>query len=83
MAYLYIKLQNADPQNPYRPGTMVAALYEEDFSDLTVERIAEVFGTSKMAVYTSIKKIKQETGKVVAFKRRRRPKGWAQHGEDE
>ena len=48
--------------NPFRPRTMVWALYEEDWSDLTVHQIAEVFSTSPETVYAAIRKVKQVTG---------------------
>lgn len=48
--------------NPFRPRTMVWALYEEDWSDLTVPQIAEVFATSDATVYAAIRKVKQVTG---------------------
>lgn len=48
--------------NPFRPRTMVWALYEEDWSDLTVHQIAEVFASSDESVYAAIRKVKQVTG---------------------
>lgn len=48
--------------NPFRPRTMVWALYEEDWSDLSVPQIAEVFSTSPETVYVTIHKVKQVTG---------------------
>ena len=44
--------------NPFRPRTMVWALYEEDWSDLTVHQIAEVFASSDES-------IKRKTGYMV------------------
>ena len=48
--------------NPFRPRTMIWALYEEDWSDLSVLQIAEVFNTSPETVHAAIYKIKQITG---------------------
>lgn len=67
----YAREANSDPKNPYRPGTMFAALYEEDFSDLTVKEIAEVFGTSTGPVRSVIYVIKRDTGKQVQVKSER------------
>lgn len=53
--------------NPFKPRTMVWALYEEDWSDLTVKQIAEVFGTSPETVYAAIRKVKQVTGYRVPY----------------
>lgn len=61
--------RNRDPKNPYKPGTIKAALYEEDFSDLTIPQIAEVFGTNERTVYHTIYRIKKETGKIVQCRR--------------
>lgn len=47
--------------NPFRPRTMIWALYEEDWSDLTVPQIAEVFSTSPETVHSAISKVKQVT----------------------
>lgn len=57
--------KNKDPNNPFKPRTLVAALYEEDFSDLTAEQIAEVFDTTKGSVQDAIYKIKRLTEKDV------------------
>lgn len=48
--------------NPYRKGTMIWALYEEDWSDLTIEQIAEVFSTSEQSVIMSMRQIIKQTG---------------------
>ena len=48
--------------NPFRPRTMVWALYEEDWSDLTVHQIAEVFGTKEVVVYAAMRVIHKKTG---------------------
>lgn len=51
--------------NPFRPRTMVWALYEEDWSDLTVHQIAEVFASSDESVYAAMRLIKRKTGYMV------------------
>lgn len=60
--------------NPYRPRSMLWALIEEDFSDLTVQQIAEVFDTSDKVVYQAMARIKKETGTRVKYLRIRKPK---------
>lgn len=60
--------------NPYRPRSMLWALIEEDFSDLTVQQIAEVFDTSDKVVYQAMAHIKKETGTRVKYLRIRKPK---------
>lgn len=67
--------------NPYRPRSMMWALCEEDWSDLTVSEIAEVFSTTPVTVYSSILKIKKATGYNVPYKRirkERRQRAWKQ-----
>lgn len=51
--------------NPFKPRTMVWALYEEDWSDLTVHQIAEVFASSDESVYAAMRLIKRKTGYMV------------------
>lgn len=51
--------------NQFRPRTMVWALYEEDWSDLTVHQIAEVFASSDESVYAAMYLIKRKTGYMV------------------
>ena len=51
--------------NPFRPRTMVWALYEEDWSDLTIHQIAEVFASSDESVYAAMHLIKRKTGYMV------------------
>lgn len=51
--------------NPFRPRTMVWALYEEDWSDLTVHQIAEVFASSDESIYATMRLIKRKTGYMV------------------
>lgn len=69
-------------RNPYKPRSMMWALMEEDFSDLTIKQIAEVFDTEPPTVYSSITRIKRETGYEVPYKhirnkKKRRWKKWA------
>lgn len=58
--------------NPYKPRSMLWALVEEDFSDLTVAQIAEVFDADMHTVYTYLSRIKRETGFVVPYRHIRR-----------
>lgn len=51
----------------FRHRSMVWALYYEDYSDLTIDEIAEIFDTSDSAVYSAIHKIKEKTGKSVKY----------------
>lgn len=55
------------PENPFTPRSMVWALMEEDWSDLTLQQIAEVFDSSVMSVKASIKVIKKKTGYSVSY----------------
>ena len=55
--------------NPFRPRTMVWALYEEDWSDLTVHQIAEVFASSDESIYAAMRLIKRKTGHMVPHAR--------------
>ena len=69
MGSFYPRKHNEDPKNPYRPGTMIAALYEEDFSDLTAKQIAEVFDVDVSYIYKAALRIKRETGRQVNYLR--------------
>lgn len=44
----------------YRPRSMKWALVHEDWSDLTIEQIAEVFGVSKETIHSCISKIRKD-----------------------
>lgn len=59
--YKYKRKKNADPKNPYTPGSIWAALYEEDFSDLTIPEIAEVFAVDAEMVRRAISQIQIST----------------------
>lgn len=52
----------------YRPRSMKWALVHEDWSDLTIEQIAEVFGVSKETIHSCISKIRKD-GHNVKYKR--------------
>lgn len=67
-AYKYKRKKNVDPKNPFTPGTMRAALYEEDFSDLTIEQIAEVFNSTINAVHSAMTEVRTKTGKQIEFR---------------
>lgn len=60
--------------NPYRPRSMLWALVEEDFSDLAVKQIAEIFDTDEKVIYQAMTRIKKETGISVKYLRIRKPK---------
>lgn len=51
--------------NPYRKGTVLWALYEEDWSDLTISQIAEVFNTSTAYISAVMRQITRQTGYLV------------------
>ena len=51
----------------YRPRSMKWALVHEDWSDLTIEQIAEVFGVEKSTIRTCISKVKKD-GHEVKYK---------------
>lgn len=55
--------------NPFRPRSMRWALMEEDWSDLTIAQIAEVFNSTPVSVYASIREIKRITGYRVPHRR--------------
>lgn len=52
-------------RNPYEPGSVKWALVEEDWSDLTVGEIAEVFDMDARYIRRCISGIRQKTGYVV------------------
>ena len=52
----------------YRPRSMKWALVHEDWSDLTIEQIAEIFGVSKETIHVCISKIRKD-GHNVKYKR--------------
>lgn len=60
--------------NPYRPRSMLWALVEEDFSDLAVKQIAEIFDTDEKVIYQAMTRIKRETGMQVKYLRIRKSK---------
>lgn len=55
--------------NPYKPRTLKWALIEEDWSDLTIEQIAEVFCVSLKYARQAIVTIKKDTGYIVPYRR--------------
>lgn len=63
--------QGNKPKNPYPPRSIKWALMEEDWSDLTVSQIAEVFGeeAEPRTIRRYIASIEHRTGYVVPFKR--------------
>ena len=65
-------LENIDHKRAYRYRSMRWALCNEDFSDLTVSQIAEVFNTSYDSVIKAIGDIKKKTGFTVQYIRKRK-----------
>lgn len=53
------------PKNPFKPKSIVWALMEEDWSDLTLEQIAEVFDSSTNYISKAMQMITKFTGYVV------------------
>lgn len=50
------------PENPFKPRSMIWALLAEDWSDLTVRQVAEVFDTTEASIYSAIRTILNRTG---------------------
>lgn len=50
------------PKNPYRKGSLIWSVMEGDWEDLTVRKIAEVLDSVPNTVYSTISRIKKETG---------------------
>lgn len=67
--YKYKRKKNVDPKNPYTPGSIWAALYEEDFSDLTISEIADVFGVETEKVRRAIRQIQVSTKIKICVKK--------------
>lgn len=51
----------------FRKGSVAWALYHEDFSDLTLNQIAEVFDVNTRAVGEAMRRIYVTTGKRVKY----------------
>lgn len=66
-----VERQESKQKNPYPPRSIKWALIEEDWSDLTVNQIAEVFGdeVGPKDIHRYMGSIKHRTGYVVPFKR--------------
>lgn len=58
-------------ENPYRKKTIRYALYSSDWSDLTVDQIADVLGYSKIQVRKAIVDIKRKTGYQIEYLRQK------------
>lgn len=61
------KFKNENEDNPYRSGTIKSILFEEDFSDLTVDEISDLLNTTRNYFYRCIQEIRDNTGKSVAY----------------
>lgn len=57
-----VKALQKPKENPFKPRSMRWALIEEDWSDLTVRQIAEVFGTKEPVIYAAMRVIHRKTG---------------------
>lgn len=68
-AYKYKRKKNVDPENPFTPGTIRAAFFEEDFSDLTAYQISEIFDVPTSTVYSTANAVFAKTGKVFVYKK--------------
>lgn len=55
------------PKNPYKPGTAIYRVMDEDWSNMTTEEIAATLGTVKRNVYNSLFRIRDETGYEVPY----------------
>lgn len=55
---------------PFKKGTIAWALVNEDFSDLTLAQIAEVFGTNEKYIAAVMKGVYQKTGIRVKYTER-------------
>ncbi len=54
-------------ENPFKKRSISWALMEEDFSDLTLEEIAEIFGTNHYSIAETIRHIYRKTGYKVPY----------------
>lgn len=57
-----VKALQKPKENPFKPRSMRWALIEEDWSDLTVHQIAEVFATKETVIYSAMRVIHKKTG---------------------
>lgn len=65
--------------NPFAYRSMAWALYEEDWSDLTLEQIAEVFDSTKASVINCTNRIYKMTGYRVPYTRAHRRRKSDEH----
>lgn len=56
------------PKNPYREGSIIWSVMEDDWEDLTVKQIAEVLDVLPRYVAESMRRIRVKTGYVVPHK---------------
>ena len=59
------------PKNPYRKHTLLWSLMECDWSDLTMDQIAEVLYTTPHQVSSYCARIKKKTGYIVPYRKKR------------
>ena len=53
------------PENPFRAGTLIWAVMEGDWEDLTVNQIAEVLDTTPQQISVYIAIIKRKIGYAI------------------
>lgn len=59
------------PKNPYRPGTAIYRLMDEDWSDKNTDEIAKAIGTIRGYVHHAMFRIRDETGYSIEYIDRR------------
>jgi len=69
------------PGNPYRPGSKLWRLYQEDFPGCSVCEIAEQLGSTVNSVRNLINKVYKDTGYMVP-RSRQRTMVWVLRNED-
>lgn len=74
---------NGNLKNPFMKGSICYALFGEDFTDLTVKQIAEVFDTSEEVIRICATRVKKAGKKEVYRPLRPRKKTGAENGENE
>lgn len=56
------KTVNKPLNNPYKPGTILYRLFEEDFSDKTIKEIADEVNSLPHYISCALNRIQDETG---------------------
>lgn len=58
------------PENPFDPKSTMYALFEGDFSEMTVQEIADYFDELPQSIYSRISIIQRRTGWRIPYKPR-------------